>query len=515
MTDPFVRNLCHFHPSMKTSLSVCAFTLAWLSASFSTLAVVRYVNVNSTNPTPPYTNWATAAAVIQDAIDVALPGNEVVVTNGVYQTGGRAVDGFLTNRVAVTKPLILRSVNGPGVTVIRGYQVPQTTNGNAAVRCVYLTNGATISGFTLTNGATATRPGANDVRPIFGGGVLCEASAVASNCVMTGNSAAGSGGGAFGGTLNNCILTGNLASRGGGASFAVLSNCVVSANYAEFGGGAEAGGLANCTVIGNRARYGGGLVPEMQWIEMAWDIPEMRVNNCILYYNTASEEGDNYLLYYFPAQQHGWIDMYDSCAPFPAWGAGNITNTPCFVDAATGNFRLQSTSPCINAGWNFYAGPDLDGNPRLVGGRVDIGAYEFQSPQSAISYAWLQQYGLPTDGSADFTDLDGDGHNNWEEWHAWTDPTNSASALRLLMPVRTTNGLLISWESVSGQAYVLERSTNIAGPFDTVIIGRGMRFPCPTDCPIHFYSDQPGTLTYRDINAVGPGPFFYRVSVRE
>jgi hypothetical protein len=25
----------------------------------------------------------------------------------------------------------------------------------------------------------------------------------------------------------------------------------------------------------------------------------------------------------------------------------------------------------VNAGWNFYAGPDLDGNPRLVGGKVD------------------------------------------------------------------------------------------------------------------------------------------------
>ncbi len=438
---------------------------------------VHYVAAGSFNPLAPYNSWATAARSIQEAVDTAVVGGTVVVTNGTYATGGRAVAGTMTNRVAVYKPLTLRSVNGPQFTIIRGAQAPDGGNGDGAIRCVYLANGASLSGFTLTNGAT--RSDGDYEREQSGGGVWCASTqATLNHCVLTGNSAA-TGGGAYGGTLKHCTFTGNSADSGGGARGGTLNNCTLTGNSADFGGGANGSTLNNCTLTGNSAEidgsgaYGG------------------TMNNCIAYAN----EGGNYIR----------TTLNNCCTdPLPDDGSGNITNAPLFMDYVGGNLRLQANSPCINAGLNNYVSDltDLDGNPRIVNGTVDIGAYEFQGPGSVISYAWLQQYGLPTDGSADYADPDGDGLNNWQEWRCLTDPTNRLSGLRLLSVSPNSTNVTVHWQSVVGVSYFLERSTNLSAipPFTPLAIG---------------ITGQSSTTIFMDTNAASMPRLFYRVGVEQ
>src|SRR6476620_9432118 len=103
--------------------------LVLLTAEPAGLAATLYVDANSSSPTPPYDSWAHAAVIIQDAVDAALVGDLISVTNGTYQSGGRPVGGVITNRVAITKPVTVQSVNGPAVTIVKGFQVPGTLLG--------------------------------------------------------------------------------------------------------------------------------------------------------------------------------------------------------------------------------------------------------------------------------------------------------------------------------------------------------------------------------------------------
>jgi len=371
------------------------------------------------------------------------------VDNGVYPGG-----------VSLKRPFALQSANGPQFTVI---------DGGGALQCVSLSDGASLTGFTLSNGFAGGGAG---------GGVSCASKRVyLTNCVIIGNSA-GSGGGAFGGTLYNCALIGN---SGDGASASTLYNCALTGNS---GGGASASTLYNCTLTGNSSvGVGGGA-------------SDCSLNSCIVYFNTASAA----------ANCDANSTLSHCCTiPLPTNGIGNITNNPLFIDYANADLRLQSNSLCINAGnnANVATSTDLDGRPRIVSGTVDIGAYEYQGTGSQISYAWLQQYGLATDGSADFLDLDHDGMNNWQEWLCGTDPTNPHSALRMLSPSITSTiwgtKMILTWQSVAGVNYFLERSANLASPFtllSTNLVG------------------QAGTTSWTNFPAISAGPFYYRVGVQ-
>ena len=319
-----------------------------------------YVTTNG-NDAAAGTNWATAKLTIQAAIEAATNGNTVWVSNGVYATGGVTnypAGSILTNRVVINKAIAVRSVNGLGATVIRGAWDPSSTNGrgDAAVRCAYVANGGTLSGFTLTNGAT--RKIDSTLTETRGGGVCGLFSGNINDCLMVGNTA-NVGGGAFGGTLNRCRLTRNCAGSGGGSSDATLNHCLLTGNSASDGGGGTSGGtLNNCTVVGNAGlRFGGG-------------VGYCRLYNCLVYSNAAPISPNWHLLY----------GINNSCTTPDPGGTNNITADPQFADAAAGDYRLRASSPCIDAGDNSYAvgTTDLDGNPRIINGTVDMGAYEVQ-----------------------------------------------------------------------------------------------------------------------------------------
>ena len=359
--------------------------LAAIASTINVSATVRYVDLNSPSPAPPFTNWAAAATSIQDAIDTADAGDEIVVTNGIYATGGRPVGTqVLVNRVAVGKPLTVRSVNGPAVTVIQG----NSPIGDGAVRCVYLANAATMTGFTLTNGAT--RSSGDGDQEQCGAGVWCEStSAVLSNCVLSGNSAYVCGGGAYDGTLNKCTLAGNsvVYSSGGGAYNCTLNNCTLTGNSADSsGGGADECALNNCTLSGNRAFDGGGAyactlnnctLTGNTAVHRGGGVSGGTLNNCIVFYNNApADSGPNFDV--FPSVPEHL--NYCCTTPLPGISTGNFTSAPLFMNLAGGDLRLQTGSPCINTGNNAFAvgTTDLACQARIVWGTVDVGAYEYQ-----------------------------------------------------------------------------------------------------------------------------------------
>jgi PKD repeat protein len=278
---------------------------------------VHYVNAKSASPSYPYLSWETAARTIQEAVDAAQSGDVVLVTNGVYNIGGVAIYGQMTNRVVLNKEVIVKSVNGPAETFIVGSAGIGGGNGDGAIRCAYIGTNAILSGFTLTNGHT--RASGDSDKEQSGGGVWCDVGGIVSNCVLIGNSAQNNGGGAYGSTLYNCIVISNSVRGNGGGTY-----------YST---------LYNCTLTGNSAKGNGG------------GVCSSALYNCIVYYNL-STRSTNYYESTF---------RYSCVVPLPD-GVGNISDEPLFASAT----HLSANSPCLGKGNSIYArGVDIDGEPWL------------------------------------------------------------------------------------------------------------------------------------------------------
>ncbi|MDD2598710.1 MAG: choice-of-anchor Q domain-containing protein [Kiritimatiellae bacterium] len=351
-------------------------------------------------------SWATAKHTIQAAIDVAVDGDVVLVTNGVYNTGvGHSGYGY--SRIGITNNITVRSVNGAADTVIQGgmlYGISGET------RCAFMSAGR-LEGFTLEDGRTLSDSGKNqgggvyalstnavvadcvirDCDASYGGGV---SSAAVTNCTLHGNGATSQGGGAFGGIITDSLIHNNVAASSGGGTYnSTLLRCRIRGNTSHYGGGSSYGALLGCEVKGNVANsYGGGafyaaltncvLRSNLSAEESGGGSCRGTLVNCTLTLNRAKKGGCgalggdlfNCIVY----DNHTLEDGINNWS----WDAGQFTSStsdnPKFRLPDAEDYRLLPGSSCLDSGQtdaNFSA-VDFYGNARVQNDLIDRGALE-------------------------------------------------------------------------------------------------------------------------------------------
>ena len=408
----------------------------------------------------------TNQATIQAAINAANNGDTVLVAPGTYaeninfngkaitviSSGGASVTVIDGNRngtvVTFNNSETLSSVLS-GFTIRNGFQdggfgagititsaSPTITsnvitgNHSAAAIGVYVNGGSPlISNNTITaNDQTGAGDGG-----LGGGGIAVSGTSTSAsnpqivNNTITNNSVAagGDGGGISVMYFSSPLIQGNLISGntayndGGGISLNSYNSPVVSDNLIlnnNSGSGGSGGGLSvfarngatvavvNNTIVGNTAADSSSGVFTTGWAQNA-----TLVNNIVI--AAAGQTGVTCnTLWSSVSAIFSFNDVY--AATGVSWTAtcdftsnpGNLSLDPLFIDPA-GNFRLQSSSPAVDAGSNSAPGlppTDLDGNPRVVDGNgdgnavVDLGAYELQPTIITLSPSSLTFNAQPT-----------------------------------------------------------------------------------------------------------------------
>jgi len=318
---------------------------------------------------------------IQAAIDDANDGDTVYVAPGTYTgTGNYDID-------FKGKAITVRSQSGPDNCIIdcnrhSGFNFHGGEDVNSILKGFIITDGYGRSGGAiscydsspkiidciLTGNPAASRYGAiscsSGSHPeiidcnIIGNqcsGIYCSSSnALITGCKISGNSTGSSGGGIYcewsNPTVTNCIISGNIANSYGGGIFCD--------NYSNLT-------ATNCTITGNSASsyYGGGIYCGSYY-------SSSKISHCIFWNNVAQSGPEIY----------GSTDVTYSDIQGGCWGQGNINADPLLAPDG----HLQTGSPCIDAGNPDFLPElgqvDIDGQPRIMGGRVDIGADEVAAP---------------------------------------------------------------------------------------------------------------------------------------
>jgi hypothetical protein len=344
----------------------------------------------------------TDYATIQAAIDASVDGDTVVVALDRYSGPGNCNINFKGKAITVqsTDP------DNPGVvdnTVI-------DCLGSFSTRGFVFQSGETgeskLAGLTITGG-----------NHFLGGGIYCYSgsSPSVSNCVITGNSAVFGGAVAVGNgnsqpVITGCTITANSALVGGGGIYCTgsgptIESCIIAGNSAPRGGAVYAHYpgepvIVNCTISANAASvFAGGLY--------CFSSSNIDISNSILWGNTAPSASEMMVgnigspasvnISYCDVQGLSAGVIVNSGSAVN-WGAGNINLDPQFTSPSymmassegytEGDYHLHSGSPCINAGDPAFVADngqtDIDGEARISGTGVDIGADEVVATVSAI-----------------------------------------------------------------------------------------------------------------------------------
>lgn len=338
-------------------------------------------------------------ATIPEACRVAVEGDVVLVGPGVYP-------GTLEGPSARIE---IRSTDGPESTVLDAEGAGRSFLASQNVE-------TGLAGFTLRNAGAAEYLGGGAY-----GGVL-------ENCVIT-NCAAGAGGGAYNAVLLKCRVFGCWADvSGGGICDSWAKDCLFVGNGVGQDGGAAGGyqygcELYGCTVVENRAASGGGV-----------DVLCYCVDSIL--WNNGDWRGD--------ISNWGAMDWYASelyyCCTYPrghAGGLGCVYGDPLLAASARGDVRLMAGSPCLgtasdgrNMGW--YQG-EIPTNSILTVGEGEA----FDSVQAALDVAirgdeirvgpgvyagvvnLIEDVVIESTDGADSTVLDGGGEGRCFDDYGW------------------------------------------------------------------------------------------------